>query len=252
MRHSEHDSLRIKSNNSTKKQTNICPSCDYLSNVPNLTSCTNCGYVINKVELPHNNLMNLAVIRGLVKAAPKIEVMLQSEWAIVEKNILNRNDAFCPICMEGFKDGREILLSCSHMFHRKCLTSFEMFMKRGEDLSCPICRTSKYQKKFTRLGSKAFEIVCIIKIQAFYRGYNVRKHYQIRLRSYYQKRKGNISLRKKFYQKEFSSYTDKLSSDVEDRGRELETMIRYVRMNVYMIYTVSMRDQYTLYLHYVY
>jgi hypothetical protein len=87
--------------------------------------------------------------RGLVAAhTPAVEPLKAFEWESIEKGVACRQDAYCPICMEGFNRGYEVLLSCSHMYHRSCLQSFEKFMKTAER-SCPICRTTNYQKKIT-------------------------------------------------------------------------------------------------------
>ena len=91
----------------------------------------------------------MAQSRGLVAAAaPAVEALQAFEWASIERGAAGRLDAYCPICMEGFNRGYEVLLSCSHMYHRSCLQSFEKFMKTAER-SCPICRTTNYQKKIT-------------------------------------------------------------------------------------------------------
>ena len=39
-----------------------------------------------------------------------------------------------------------VLLSCSHVFHKKCLESFENFSLESTSKTCPICR-SPYVKK---------------------------------------------------------------------------------------------------------
>lgn len=69
----------------------------------------------------------------------------------VEKAMARGDD--CPICLGGVGDGKPLyVLSCSHMFHAPCLTSFEMY--RGGDgggsggggHACPVCRQN-YEKK---------------------------------------------------------------------------------------------------------
>jgi hypothetical protein len=41
----------------------------------------------------------------------------------------------CCICTESFQNSNQIILSCSHHFHMKCI--FEWF---GTNKSCPLCR----------------------------------------------------------------------------------------------------------------
>jgi hypothetical protein len=67
----------------------------------------------------HQTPVTLAQQRGLVKSSAKAaDVMTQAQWKEIESNVSQRLDAFCPICMEGFNQGYEILLSCSHMYHK--------------------------------------------------------------------------------------------------------------------------------------
>jgi Ring finger domain/IQ calmodulin-binding motif len=140
---------------------------------------------------------------------------------------IGRNDAYCPICMEGFKDGREVLLSCSHLFHRHCLSSFEIFMK-SEESSCPVCRASQYQKKITRLGSKAYEVVCSLKIQRMFRGYMARKEYHEHIKFYYDSGRGGKSRQKtRFYEKQLSSYLRHIDDDFHRNKVESDFIIRY-------------------------
>ena len=59
---------------------------------------------------------------------------------------------------------------------------------------CPICRTSKYQKKITRQGSKAYAIICVVKLQAHIRGYLARQMFHLKQKSFYQLNRFIISL----------------------------------------------------------
>jgi hypothetical protein len=136
--------------------------------------------------------------------------------------------------MEGFKQGHEVLLSCSHIFHRTCLRSFENFMKDNE-LTCPICRTRNYQKKITHIGSVAFTKVCAAKIQRNWRGYAARKLFRVRLRVYYKNLpnsnrptdEAQQARRKMYYENEFSSITNKLNQNLDSRSNQVNTMLRY-------------------------
>lgn len=203
----------------------VCCSVCGDSNAPSSSICSSCGYFLRSAD--HSTVATLAEVRGLVKAAPKVEAMPQCEWDHIESQLEGRRDAYCPICMEGFNQGREVLLSCSHMFHQACLSSFEKFMKSGERC-CPICRTSRYQKKITRQGSKAYGIVCVVKIQARIRGFLSRRKYYTILKSFYRQGRGEQKQREKFYQREMTSITDRISKDVDERKGELDCMIKYV------------------------
>jgi hypothetical protein len=55
------------------------------------------------------------------------------EWQEVEKKIKERekNNEIenCPICLEDFTIEKQVILSCTHVFHEKCLRSFEKHNK---------------------------------------------------------------------------------------------------------------------------
>lgn len=121
--------------------------CCQAPNPHHVSVCEACGYFLaGSQQIP----LTMAQSRGLVAAPrpPAVEPLQTFEWESIEKGLAARQDAYCPICMEGFNRGFEVLLSCSHMYHRSCLQSFEKFMKTAER-SCPICRTTNYQKKIT-------------------------------------------------------------------------------------------------------
>ena len=210
-----------KGKDETSKQI-LCECCQ-ASNESSSSVCSKCGYFMHCIRQP---VLSLSQRKGLTEKPTKSIVVDISEWHGIECRLKDRNEAYCPICMIGFKDGNEVLLSCSHIFHRACLVSFENFMDKKERC-CPICRTMNYQKKITNEGSKAFELVCIVKLQCLFRGYQVRKQFRSQLRSYYQQNKGDCQQRKKFFENELTNFADRVSKDVEQRDEELENIIRF-------------------------
>ena len=124
--------------NNVNNNRKVCDCCRSF-NPPNTDICTSCGYYLSGVPEIQETL---AQRRGIAPPAAKVVTLTPLEWTAIECNIRQRSDpeSCCPICMDGFNQGHEVLLSCSHMFHRSCLTSFEKFMKNGV-LTCPICRS---------------------------------------------------------------------------------------------------------------
>lgn len=62
--------------------------------------------------------LTLAQQLGLVPApVPKLT---GEQWSAVRERARARGDAQepCPICQEEFKDSEQVLLSCSHVFHK--------------------------------------------------------------------------------------------------------------------------------------
>lgn len=206
----------------SEHQPRHCPSCQArCSSTDSSSVCSSCGYFVNGVQPQPTSL---AQRRGLVAIAPQTDAMSEKDWESVESKLDKRREAFCPICMEGFNKGHEVLLSCSHMFHRACLQAFEKFVKVSERV-CPICRTSSYQKKITRKGSAAYSVICATKIQALFRGYVVRRPFYYEKRAYYAEGKGCEAARNKFYSKEMTNITNAMNKDIERRGREIDHLV---------------------------
>ncbi|CAM9998157.1 unnamed protein product [Choristocarpus tenellus] len=102
-------------------------------------------------EKPKPRCLTLAQMRGL--QPPPEHNLSVDEWRDLETKADARGDnlAPCPICREGFHDQEQVILSCSHIFHRKCLSAFERFLRTSER-TCPLCRKADYQKRFTSQG----------------------------------------------------------------------------------------------------
>lgn len=114
----------------------LCESCGEESR--SRDCCDRCGFFrLNNIRRG----ISLAEHRSLVAAPAKEVPILKGEWDRIESKLDSRLDAHCPICMVGFNQGSEVLLSCSHVFHKVCLQSFENFMKTPVRC-CPICRYS--------------------------------------------------------------------------------------------------------------
>ena len=217
------ESLSQKNQERINRKPVSCGACNF-TNMSDEDICHSCGYFLAGAPAPPKE--TLAQRRGLVEAPPKCDMPVNiCTWNAIESKLSSsRNDAFCPICMEAFNQGSEVLLSCSHIFHSACLQAFEKFMK-SDAIACPICRTSNYQKKITRVGSKAFELCCIIKLQTCFRGYCARSVFRINLKSYYTSGRGKGSLqRRRFYEKEFNILTDSIAKKTEAREKGLDNI----------------------------
>jgi hypothetical protein len=91
--------------------------------------------------------------------------------------VMAADPASCPICFEALGLREQVLLSCSHLFHRSCLDSFERYQRadKAAALACPMCRCTGYQKKRTRQGARLHVLRCVMRIQALYRGHVTRR-----------------------------------------------------------------------------
>ncbi|XP_022533481.2 RING finger protein 32 [Astyanax mexicanus] len=119
--------------------------------------------------------LTLAQRLGLV-AAPAGRLTAE-EWAEVKSRSLQEGDSAqpCVICTEEFRLQPQVLLSCSHVFHKVCLKSLERFSGRR---CCPLCRREPYETRVIHDGAKLYREKCAVRIQTCWRGFAARKSYR--------------------------------------------------------------------------
>lgn len=122
-------------------------------------------------EAPRPEL-TLAQRYNLVPRPP--ELLTERQWAEAHAASKQRaeNHTECSICRDEFRADDQVLLSCSHVFHERCIRSFERF---AYERCCPICRSAAYQKRRIRDGRVAFRKKAATRIQAWYRGARCRR-----------------------------------------------------------------------------
>ncbi|XP_039609554.1 RING finger protein 32 [Polypterus senegalus] len=124
---------------------------------------------------PNPPRLTLAQRMGLVEA-PAMP-LTADEWYKVKERSIREGDLSqpCAICKEDLGLQQQVLLSCSHVFHRVCLQAFERFSQKK---SCPMCRMEQYQSRIIHDGTFLYKIKCATRIQAYWRGYVIRKWYR--------------------------------------------------------------------------
>ncbi|XP_078484093.1 RING finger protein 32-like [Ciona intestinalis] len=163
-------------------------------------------YVLDPKPRP----LTLAQKFGLIPHNKDQEKLLtESEWGEVKKTSMLREDfkSPCVICKDDFRVEDQVLLSCSHVFHRACLKAFERFSGQK---TCPMCRRQQYQTRVVHEGTKHFKHKSATKIQSTWRGYVVRKWYKELRRSHPPK---NPILRKKFFEDKLAEITDRFVAE---------------------------------------
>ncbi|KAM9826938.1 RING finger protein 32 [Neosynchiropus ocellatus] len=120
-------------------------------------------------------LLTLAQRMGLLPAPP--ERLSEDAWSQVKIRSVQESESEhpCAICKEAFHLQPQVLLSCSHVFHRACLQSFERFSRRK---CCPMCRTEQYETRVIHDGARLYRNRCATRIQACWRGHTARKRYR--------------------------------------------------------------------------
>ncbi|KAM4606197.1 RING finger protein 32 [Polymixia lowei] len=168
---------------------------------------------------------------GLVACPPRRLVV--EEWTQVKTRSIQQGDSAqpCVICKEEFRLQPQVLLSCSHVFHRACLRAFERFSGRK---CCPVCRKEQYETRVIHDGARLFRQQCATKIQACWRGYVARKRYRRARKTVPPKDK---QLRRKFFEAKLQELNDSFvrycHTDVEaflsDIDRSLSSSRRVFR-----------------------
>ncbi|KAL7876685.1 hypothetical protein AOLI_G00116480 [Acnodon oligacanthus] len=158
--------------------------------------------------------LTLAQRLGLV-AAPARRLTAE-EWTEAKSRSLQEGDStqLCVICREEFRLQPQVLLSCSHVFHKACLRSFEWFSGRK---CCPMCRREQYETRVIHDGARFYREKCATRIQACWRGFTARKWYR-NIRKLVPP--NDPRLRRQFFEAKFQDLNDSLlrscCSDVEE------------------------------------
>ncbi|KAK3263850.1 hypothetical protein CYMTET_27373 [Cymbomonas tetramitiformis] len=131
-------------------------------------------------ELPNRELdgvekrpaLTLAQRMGIIAKPPT--PLTGEQWESVHQQFRDREgeDCECPICREEFKMEDQVLLSCSHVFHRACIRSFERF---SEQKCCPVCRLDQYEKRIIHDGQIRFRGISVVRLQKWIRGFLTRR-----------------------------------------------------------------------------
>ncbi|KAG2486740.1 hypothetical protein HYH03_014666 [Edaphochlamys debaryana] len=162
--------------------------------------------------------MTLAQHLGLIPRPPPL--LTEDQWTEVHLKSRLRQDSAseCVICREEFQAGAQVLLSCSHTFHRHCLAAFERFARTK---TCPLCRCEQYQKRVIKDGEEIYRQRCAVRIQAAWRGYAARRRYR-ELRRHQPPR--DERLRKKWAAERLQEESDRLLSEMDDEVGDLDAL----------------------------
>ncbi|KAM9186121.1 RING finger protein 32 [Dugong dugon] len=168
-------------------------------------------YVLDPKPAP----LTLAQKLGLFEPPPL--PLSTDEWEKVKQRSITEGDSLhpCPICKEEFELHPQVLLSCSHVFHRACLQAFEKFTNKK---TCPLCRKNQYQTRVIHDGARLFKVKCATRIQACWRGHIVRKWYRNLRKTIPPK---DAKLRKKFFEEKFTEISHRILCSYDTNIDEL-------------------------------
>ncbi|XP_062377247.1 RING finger protein 32 isoform X2 [Sardina pilchardus] len=157
-------------------------------------------YVLDAAPPP----LTLAQKLGLVEAPRRR--LSEAEWEQVKSRSVQEGDSTqpCVICREEFCLQPQVLLSCSHVFHRACLRALERYSGKK---SCPMCRRQQYETRVIHEGARIYREKSVIRIQAWWRGCVARRWYRNVRRSVPPKDK---QLRQRFFETKLQEMSDSL------------------------------------------
>lgn len=113
----------------SKIETSFPPSCKHNCYHPRIVKLYLNSTVDFQLALIQGATPTLAQRHGLVKAPPA--VLSEQEWESMQAKSRDRQDSHheCCICREHFGLQEQALLSCSHVFHKQCILSFERYAR---------------------------------------------------------------------------------------------------------------------------
>jgi len=218
-------SLNKTSNNSDETAVDAwtCDNCT-LFNRDGGRRCGACGSS-KFVQQKESSKSTLAQKLGIVPGPP--QCLSEAEWGELETRCARRKDSYepCPICQQEFGTDMQLILSCSHVFHKECLEAFERFV-RSKERSCPLCRRRNYQKRIISQGTEAYRDTNALRIQRCFRGYRERIRFHQNIKEHYKFGFGNPALRKVFFAKQLNAVTDRLVKTISAEEDSLEKLFR--------------------------
>ncbi|KAG7379936.1 hypothetical protein PHYPSEUDO_007994 [Phytophthora pseudosyringae] len=168
---------------------------------------------------PDSRLRRSAVTRP----PPKLT---RDEWEHCEQQAEARGDIKhpCSICREPFGVKEQVILSCSHMFHLACITSFERFLRTNQHV-CPLCRKQNYQKRCTAVASDFHREYSAKRIQAVFRGFTARRRAAALWQKFYSSGKGDPIRRRHFFANRVGKTTDRLVTAMSKRDDSIDALL---------------------------
>lgn len=131
-------------------------------------------HLMRQLDKKSTKRPSLAQKLGLVPGPA--QPLTADQWEEVKINCKDPGGN-CPICLELFKDRPQLILTCSHVFHRACFDSFKRLT--GTAVKCPVCRSEVKETTAYDGGLKAWREQCATRLQAFFRASWSRKQLEL-------------------------------------------------------------------------
>jgi hypothetical protein len=209
-----------------------CESCTLL-NADAAPSCVACGNrrpprAVDDVHFTrYAPKLSLAQSLGLV-AAPAAP-LTKEEWGAVRASSAARGDsaveASCAICREPFRSHKQVLLSCTHVFHKVCLQNFERLC-RASERACPICRHARYQKCMITEGAEQFELASSMRVQRAWRASRARRELGARREKWLRAGGGTLAQRRRWQAETLAASSARLDCAMASEQSSVSALLR--------------------------
>jgi hypothetical protein len=185
--------------------------------------------LVRQIERKQDNYLaqlSLAERLGLVEKPPP--PLNPTQWEAVEQQAKARHEhkGLCPICKEMLGKTTAVILSCSHLFHKSCLSSFE---KHAGKKVCPICRKQAYDSKHFSETETYYREYSATKIQSAYRGHRARNLFRA-LRKLHPPT--HPLVRRKYFGEQLSAINSQMESQMDRHQRDLEDLFQSIDQQV--------------------
>lgn len=170
---------------------------------------------------PKQESLSLAEKYGLVEHQ-KSNKLSEIEWHEIKRlsNFRKSSSEPCSICKDFYNQfSHQVLLSCSHVFHRQCIFSFEKFSRKKQ---CPLCRCVNYEKRVIYEGEKITSSKAALKIQSAWRGYQVRKTVKAATKN---RPPNHPLLKRKFYLNKFFELTKDMQTVFDEHDTYVTNLL---------------------------
>ena len=163
------------------------------------------------------NSQTLAEKLGIINKPNKLD---EETW--IEKKNKSSNVDICAICQETFKMERQILLSCSHIYHQHCLLTYETWTKCNKR-RCPMCRSENYEKRLVSIGRVEYTKLCVVKIQSWWRMIVLKSKYDVYKATHEPK---NPALLSKYHHDKLDCFTKKFDEKLTLQTNRIDNFIK--------------------------
>lgn len=224
--------LPVKRNVKKEKSENKNKNGGNNINEESLVALTQKQQVEKVLEEPIESFKDLSLAQkhGILPISIKKSSNLSDkEWNILKRKAIIRGEISlpCSICKELFTFyKRQILLSCSHTFHLKCIHSFEKYSGKK---SCPLCRYKNYKSRLIFDGAHLVSNRAAIKIQSTWRSFTARKLYLTRTKD---RIPNHPVLKRRYFESKFLTLADKLANNYEIHNADVDKLIEQINHNI--------------------